>query len=158
MGFRPTFDIQHEKAEDPMVDKRIGNAYKTVKYVADHMEELIKAASGGGGGNTGGGGGGLPAGYAKVIVEGTTGQFGGANTIVPFPAGVNVGNIVESNVQIRTPTGLLMSENANLFTAYVVGTLGGQPINGLYLLLATTNDALMLINSTIIWSITYKAS
>lgn len=45
MGFRPTFDIQHKQAEDPLVDKKIGNAYKTVEYVAEHMDELIALAN-----------------------------------------------------------------------------------------------------------------
>lgn len=156
MGFRPTFDVPCVNGQDSLVDKKIGNAYDTVKYVAEHMDELIRAASGGGGG--GGSGGGLPAGYLKTIATGVTGAFPGSNTIIPFPAGVTYENIVESNVQIRSNAGIFVGENANLFTSYAVSSIGGQPINGLYLMLATTNDAQMLINSAIIWSITYKAS
>jgi hypothetical protein len=131
MGFRPTFDVQHKRAEDPLVDKKIGNAYRNVEYVAQHMDEILALT---------------PKGYEDRYVEGSLGLIGETTTI-PLPADISISTVRKSEVQIRSIQGQIYSQVDGVFTASVGST-------GLTITLKA-DAPYLLQNSLVMWTITY---
>lgn len=134
MGMRPTFDVKHKLAEDPLVDKKIGNAYKTVEYVAEHMDKLLSLT---------------PRATEERYVEGLLGLVG-ETTVIPFPSDITVTLVRASSVQVRSRQGQIYSELSGIFTAVVNA-------NGLTITLKA-DAPLILQNSYVMWTITYGAN
>lgn len=131
MGMRPTFNVPREKALDPLVDKTIGNAYKTVNYVAENMDKLLSLT---------------PREFEERFIIGSLGLLGETVTI-PIPSDIPVEKIRNSVVQIRDVLSQIYTEQSGLFTV-VLRT------NGLHVTLKPTSPY-ELQNSTILWTITY---
>lgn len=128
---RPTFDVVCKKALDPLVDKTIGNAYETVNYVADHMDELLALT---------------PRETDTRYVQGLIGLLGSTATI-PLPVDISVNIIRSSTVQLRTIGGVIHNESSGYFTVALSAA-------GLVVTLKPTAP-LALQNSVVLWTIVF---
>lgn len=131
MGFRPTFDVQHKKQLDPLVDKKIGNAYATVEYVAQNMAKLLDLT---------------PKGYEERYVKGSLTLIG-QTVLIPLPADIDVTKIRSSVIQIRSTLYQIYTEQSGVFSAFVNSS-------GLSIKLLD-NAPITAQNATVMWTITY---
>lgn len=133
MGMRPTFDVGKCKhLMEPMVDKTIGNAFKTVKYVADNMDSLLAYT---------------PNPLKSALVTALTGAVG-SQTTLPFPTGVGVREVRSFSVIVRGKSLQLYDLSSGHFTYQLLS-------NGLYLTLKPTAPT-DLVGATILWDLSYE--
>lgn len=109
MNMRPTNDPYSDYTN--LVDKLIGNSYqivryvamhlKTIRYVASNMESIYFAAQ-----------------NQPVVVRATAGALN-TTTSVNIPSGVDIADIVSSDVVIATTGDEIYTSASDTFTAWI---------------------------------------
>lgn len=121
-------------AQVPLVDKLIGpDAFDVVYYVAQHMPAIQKAAA---------------VARNQWRLETTVSAVAGGATIL-MPVGVQIENVVASNVMLQTLAGELLSADSGLFKTKITNV--GLTVS------IEAGDASIVDGATVRWFLTFEA-
>ena len=132
---RPTFDrpmTTNSPSGTPVVDKRLGDAFPTVQYVADNMSALLRL---------------VPGAISSTLVKGST-WLKGMTVELPLPADIPVTTVVGFTVQVRDQNLVLWDQTSGHWTQRLEG--------GVLKLTLLSTAPTELQNSPIYWNINHE--
>lgn len=132
---RPTFDrpmTTDDPSGTPVVDKRLGDAFPTVQYVANNMDALLRL---------------VPGAVSSTLVKGST-WLKGMTVELDLPADIPVTTVVGFTVQVRDQNLVLWDQTSGHWTQVLTG-------GKLQLTLKSTAPT-ELQNSPIYWNINHE--
>lgn len=118
--------------QTPIVDSRIGNAYKTVKYVHDNFDKLMAV---------------VPKSVQQDVLEGFTG-LAGETVELGLPEGVSVTDLINSEVTLRDHNFKFHPQESPVWIVELLG--------GILSVTVPVGSPTAVQNAKFFWNISYR--